>query len=60
LKEKTNWMLTDAQLNVDRKKEKKKKKTTLVERSTYANPAANPAAQTQTQWGMRRCNRSMQ
>jgi hypothetical protein len=49
LKEKTNWMLT----------EKKKKKTTLAEQRTHANPAAKPTAQTQTQRGMRECNRSM-
>jgi hypothetical protein len=43
-----------------KKKEKKRKKNDIAEHRTYANPAAKPAAQTQTQRGMRKYNRSMQ
>jgi hypothetical protein len=49
-------MLTDAQLDVEEKKEKRKH---CIEHRTYANPAANPTAQSQTQRGMRKYNRSM-
>jgi hypothetical protein len=44
------------QLRVEEKKKKKRKG--IREHRTYANPAANPAAQTQTQRGMRKYNRS--
>jgi hypothetical protein len=49
-------MLTDAQLDVDRKK--RKKKTTLAEHRTHANPAANPTAQSPSQRGLREYKRS--
>jgi hypothetical protein len=39
---------------------KKKKKKHFTEHRTYANPAANPTAQSQTQRGMRKYNRSVQ
>jgi hypothetical protein len=51
-------MLTEAQSDVEEKN--KKKRNNFREHRTYANPAANPTAQTQTQRGMRKYKRSLQ
>jgi hypothetical protein len=53
----TTTLRQKAKLDFDRKKKKEK---VYAEHRTYANPAAKPAAQSQTQRGMRKYNRSMQ